>query len=276
MAFTLSAVSVTSHERVQRMSESIDRSRDGYALVVGHPGHELRIFQTVERLKPVAYVLTDGSGGTGQPRTESTCRALASIGVSLASPFLPSLPDATLYGSLLSGDYCVLLDWARALVEDLRRRNIHTVLADAAEGFNPAHDVCRAIARAAREAAGVRRGYVYLLEGRPDICPAGRETGAITVAGTPEELTRKHAAMDAYPEIQYELQRAEAAWGRDAFVREWIFRDDLSIDAPPDELPPAYERFGEARVRSGKYHDVLRYESHMRPFLTMLDLEFCG
>jgi len=258
------------------MPQSLDDIHGGCALVLGHPGHELRIFQTVARLRPVAYLLTDGSGGTGHPRTESTRQSLASIGVSLAAPFLPPLPDEEFYGSLLSGNHWVLLDWAHALAEDLRRRDIHTVLADAAEGFNPAHDVCRAIARAARQAACVDRGYAYLLEGRPDVCPVGRESGAITFACTPDELSRKYAAMGAYPEIQSEVQRAVTAWGRDAFAREWIFRDDAPVDCPPDELPPAYERFGEARVRAGKYSDVIRYDSHMRPFLKTLGLEFCG
>lgn len=244
--------------------------------MLGHPGHELRIFQTVGRLRPVAYLLTDGSGGTGHPRIESTRRALESVGVALAAPFPSPLPDADLYGALLSGNHRVLLDWARALAEDLRRRNVQAVIADAAEGFNPAHDVCRAVARAARQAAGVPRGYAYLLEGRPDACPPGREAGAVAVAGTADELSRKHAAMAAYPEIQPEVQRATAAWGRDAFAREWIFRDDAPADAPPDELPPAYERFGEARVRAGKYSHVIRYESHMRPFLAALCAELCS
>jgi len=258
------------------MPQSLEDIHGGCALVLGHPGHELRIFQAVARLRPVAYLLTDGSGGTGHPRTESTRRALASIGVSLAAPFPPPLKDAELYGALLSGNHRVLLDWAHALAEDLRRREIHTVLADAAEGFNPAHDVCRAIARAARQAASVDRGYAYLLEGRPDICPCGREVGALTIAGSADELSRKHAAMADYPEIQSELQRAKAAWGMDAFAREWIFRDDAPVDCPPDELPPAYERFGDARVRAGKYKDVIRYESHMKPFLSTLRLEFHG
>jgi hypothetical protein len=196
--------------------------------------------------------------------------------VSLAAPFPPPLSDAELYAALLSGHHQVLIDWAYALADDLRRREIQTVITDAAEGFNPVHDVCRAIARAARQAAGVGRGYAYLLEGRPDTCPVGRDAGAMTVAGTEYELSRKHAAMAAYPEIQIEVQRATVAWGCNAFAREWIFRDDAPVDAPPDELPPAYERFGEMRVTAGKYSDVIRYESHVRPFLATLAAEFSG
>lgn len=129
----------------------------------------------------------------GHPRIESTRRVLASIGVSLAAPFPSPLKDAELYGALLSGSCRVLLDWADALAQDLRRREIRTVLADAAEEFNPAHDVCRAIACAARQAAGVDRGYAYLLEGRPDICPFGTAPGAMTTACSTDELSRKHA-----------------------------------------------------------------------------------
>jgi hypothetical protein len=256
------------------MSDIAARGRDVCAVVLGHPGYELRIFQTLDRLKPVAYLLTDGSGGTGRARDASTRRVLAAIGVEFAAPFPPPLPDAVLYESLLSGRHQPLLEWARALADDLRRRRVQSVIADAAEGFNPAHDVCRAIARAARQAAGVPRGFAYLLEGRPDACPPGKEPGAHEVVGSEEELARKHAAIADYPEIQFEWQRAAAQWGRDALAREWLFHDDAPIDAPPDEMPPAYERFGADRVKSGKYRDIILHAAHVQPFLARLRKEF--
>src|SRR6266699_30347 len=44
------------------------------ALVIAHPGHELRVHAWVELAQPLAFVLTDGSGHTGQSRLASTSR----------------------------------------------------------------------------------------------------------------------------------------------------------------------------------------------------------
>ena len=40
------------------------------ALVIAHPGHELRIHHWLERARPVTFVLTDGSGHTDHSRIE--------------------------------------------------------------------------------------------------------------------------------------------------------------------------------------------------------------
>jgi hypothetical protein len=46
------------------------------ALIIAHPGHEIRVHGWLERAKPVVYVLTDGSGRSGQSRLASTARLL--------------------------------------------------------------------------------------------------------------------------------------------------------------------------------------------------------
>jgi hypothetical protein len=50
------------------------------ALVVAHPGHELRVFGWVEATRPRVYVLTDGSGRGGRSRLPATTRILAETG----------------------------------------------------------------------------------------------------------------------------------------------------------------------------------------------------
>ena len=54
-------------------------------LVIGHPGHELRVFHWLEMLRPVVFVLTDGSGGSGYSRLPSTTRILDQVGASRGS-----------------------------------------------------------------------------------------------------------------------------------------------------------------------------------------------
>src|SRR4029077_12021317 len=60
------------------LADPTHRSEDmtSAALVVAHPGHELRVHGWLERHRPVVFVLTDGSGSTASSRLHSTQRIL--------------------------------------------------------------------------------------------------------------------------------------------------------------------------------------------------------
>src|SRR5438876_6336532 len=66
------------------------------ALVIAHPGHELRVHAWVELAQPLAFVLTDGSGHTGQSRLASTSRLLDQTGASSGGIY-GRLTDRALY-----------------------------------------------------------------------------------------------------------------------------------------------------------------------------------
>ena len=55
------------------------------ALILGHPGHELRVLGWMKAAKPWVIVLTDGSGHTSEPRVGLTRNLIdeadASIGL---------------------------------------------------------------------------------------------------------------------------------------------------------------------------------------------------
>jgi len=78
------------------------------ALIIAHPGHELRVHHWLEKTRPLVFVLTDGSGRTAQSRLHSTTRILERAG---ATPVL-SAPRAG------APDWAV---HALALLRDLRR-----------------------------------------------------------------------------------------------------------------------------------------------------------
>ena len=50
------------------------------ALVVAHPGHELRVFHWMERTRPLYCCLTEGSGGAASSRMRSTDIVLERVG----------------------------------------------------------------------------------------------------------------------------------------------------------------------------------------------------
>src|SRR6476646_5399321 len=108
------------------------------ALVVAHPGHELRVHRWVELARPVVYVLTDGSGHTGRSRLAATSELLARAGAR-PGPLYGRLADRELYRALLAGDLELFAGLAEELAESLLREEIGIVAGDAVEGFNPGH-----------------------------------------------------------------------------------------------------------------------------------------
>ena len=53
------------------------------ALVIAHPGHELCVYGWLETVRPRVFILTDGSGRSGQSRLKSTEEILSVVGLSL-------------------------------------------------------------------------------------------------------------------------------------------------------------------------------------------------
>src|SRR5436309_1960907 len=70
------------------------------ALLIAHPGHELRIHGWLERARPLTFVLTDGSGSDGRPRLQSTADVLARVGARPGGVF-GRLSDSAFYQALL-------------------------------------------------------------------------------------------------------------------------------------------------------------------------------
>jgi len=72
------------------------------ALVVAHPGHEISLHGWLERVKPVVFVLTDGSGPRGVSRLSSTTRVLERAGARRTE--VQAFTDGRVYDALLAGD----------------------------------------------------------------------------------------------------------------------------------------------------------------------------
>jgi hypothetical protein len=73
------------------------------ALVVAHPGHELRVHHWLERARPLVLVLTDGSGHTEHSRLQRTTALLERAGATPGRIY-GRLSDRDLYRAILSGD----------------------------------------------------------------------------------------------------------------------------------------------------------------------------
>jgi len=246
--------------------EGLDRTT--VALVIAHPGHELRIFRWMEQTRPVVCVLTDGSGAGGVSRVESTQRVVHGAGATMGR-WQGRVRDADVYQWLLSAADSCFLNLVDELTDILESQRIRTVAADAAEGFNPAHDVCRLIVNAAVARLSSRGhaidSYEFPLERSPTDLrrpPAGQ----IRVVLDDAALDRKLDAAENYPELKAEVDRALTVHGRDAFRTECLWNVAAPFDlASQYDGAPAYERYGAQRVAQGIYRTMITYADHIAP-----------
>lgn len=256
----------------------VDVAPASTALVVAHPGHELRLFHWVEQARPVVFALTDGSGRDGCSRLAVTDKLLRKTGARPGSIF-GRLTDKQLYQAVLQANRALLLDLADELATALTEQQVQVVLGDANEALIMAHDLWREIRIAAVQIAERRlnRGIAHFefpLEQHPRWCPQGLGERPVTLRLDPSAVERKLAAACAYPELQPLVEQNLNRFGREAFSEEAYFPVvDLPArnraSAVADE-PPAYERHGEQQVTAGIYPQVIRREQHLAPISTAL------
>lgn len=240
------------------------------ALLVAHPGHELRVWHWVERTRPLVCVLTDGSGSHGVSRLAATHRLLARAGAPLG-PIQAPFTDRAFYEALLAGDHTPFLALADRLGDALATARTTLLASDAIEGTNPAHDVCRLLADAAAQAAARRSGgppprrFDFLLDGPPEPEPP---PGSLRCVLAGEALARKRDAVRDYPELAADVAYQLARDGVAAHLAECL----RPVPPGPAVLPAEvlYEAYGAVRVANGAYARVLRQDEHVRPLAAAL------
>jgi len=237
------------------------------ALVVAHPGHELRVHGWLESAHPLVFVLTDGSGGAGQPRLWCTSLLLEQAGARPGDLY-GRLSDRDLYAALLDGEHHIFEAMAHDLAEALVRCGIDYVIGDAREGYNPAHDVCRllvetAVALARSSGASILRDFDFPVVGPP---APSTEGGRTRLRLDDAALERKLRAASAYAPLRDEIAPLLAEGGKEAFRTEVFCERSCgpSAEVPPGWVP-WYEAFGQRQVAAGRYRRVLRYAEHLVP-----------
>ncbi|MEO6325532.1 MAG: hypothetical protein ABIT01_10800 [Thermoanaerobaculia bacterium] len=242
------------------------------ALVVAHPGHELRVHGLVSRLRPLVFILTDGSGRTGRSRLPASLELLAQAGARPGEIF-GLFSDHELYEALLARDASPFIEIVERLRDSFVHSGLERVLGDACEGYNPAHDVCRLLIDAAvtqARAAGATIGsFAFSLVGPPD-GGALHASSVERIPLSPEEFASKLQAANRYEGLDDEVRRALAVDGAEAFRTEWIWEVDPATSGKPFSGALPYETFGEERVKSRFYREVIRYDTHIRPLAEAL------
>jgi hypothetical protein len=236
------------------------------ALVVAHPGHELRLHHWLETAKPVVFVITDGSG-SGRSRINSTSEVLRATGCTAGS-IMADFTDREIYRMMLNGNVDPVVAMTLELADSLIEHNIRSVVADAFEFYNPTHDLCSAVASLAAERAALATSrriarYEYAVTQPSSLDGETFELDEVAMA-------RKLAAADRYEPLKVEVATLIARIGGDAVRREVLTPITAAVELSNPASKPFYETHGETRVAAGQYDTVIRYEQHFRPFVQKL------
>lgn len=237
------------------------------ALVVAHPGHELRVHGWLEQARPLVFILTDGSGGVGQNRLESSRRLLERAGAEPSGVFGPH-SDRELYAAILAGECGLFTALIDRLADAFSREGIKVVAGDATEGYNPGHDACRLVIDAAVELADSTSrisNYAFPLTGSPGTPPPDCDPKPEVLSLDDAAFARKRAAAEAYTELQSELDAAVRSGGWEVFRCEYLYPTAKRREAHTFADAPYYEQYGQQQVESGRYREVLRYREHFLP-----------
>lgn len=266
------------------------------ALVVAHPGHQVRVHGWLEAARPRVFILTDGSGHSGRPRLDATTRYLSDLGAEPGGIY-GQHSDRTIYQKILEQDFDFFVALADKLADSLAAEGVGFVAGDAAEGYNSIHDVCRLLTDAAvamANAGGGRRraaSFDFPVINRPDDCPAELRERSVWLRLDDETFARKlGAARTYYPEL---LEEVRASLGDEGGgggpMKDYlkaadqggvgleVFRVECLRPAPGRAAVPAragakpfYERHGERQVEAGLYRSVIRYREHVAPIAERL------
>jgi hypothetical protein len=244
------------------------------ALVIAHPGHELRVYGWMCRAQPFTFILTDGSGRSGKPRIEPTSRVLREAGAT-AGCLYGRLTDIDAYAAVLNHDFAVFIALVEELAAALVHLNVAYVVGDAIEGYNPVHDVCRfmtnaAVAIATKEAGKRIDNFDFLLAGDPGT-HGESDPDSIRLNLSHGEFEHKLAAAGGYVEMAAEINATFDRFGANRFRFESLRPVGSGWTDPRLSTErPFYESFGESRVKSGHYKDVITYREHLRPLVEAL------
>lgn len=239
-------------------------------LIAAHPGHEVSIWGWLARSKPRALIVTDGSGGSGQPRIARTASNLKSAEIPIASIF-GDYSDRQLYHYALTKNKYFFEMLVHLMANEMTTHRVRRVIGDASEGVIMAHDLLREVRRVAVRIAEAELGWkIEHLEVSIDAAPStfpqavkGRE---IIHELSDDEWRAKILIAKRYRQLRPFVDAAFERYGIDAFQREVFFPcTDQSLIPPDKKL--SYEDHGEKMVSQMKYKEVIRFQDHLAPII---------
>jgi hypothetical protein len=244
------------------------------ALLIAHPGHELRIHGWVEAARPLVFITTDGSGATGVARISKSADVLRAAGCRRGSAF-GRFTDVNVYDFILQGDVEPLVSMTREIAMSLADAEVEYAVGDAVEFYNPVHDLSRVILSLAIEyVRQLTQREIRQIEFAVVHPPQGRAASDVVVNLDEAALRRKIDAALRYDELHGQAEEDIRRNGLDAFRTERLHLLDRAAARPEPSGIPYYEKRGEEQVRAGRYVEVLRYRPHFAAFVEEMSTVF--
>lgn len=253
-------------------SSLADPRRGRGAVIVSHAQHLFKVLGWIEQMDAQITILTDGSGAGpwGPVHTAALGGVLTALGARPGEIF-GLLPDIAVYDALLRGDAGFFTAIVDRIAAALLRDDVDLVVGDALEGYNPAHDLCRAMIDAAVTLAERRSdrailSYEFFLAEWLDAARKTPRPDDLELVLDAKALDRKLTTALQFEGWRPELLEVIGKLGEAYFAREYL-RPVQAFAPPLHGDKPEYESFGEARVAAGGYAQVIRYHRHVRPML---------
>lgn len=223
----------------------------------------MRLFDWMERERPLVFILSDGSGGAQSSRLDYSVSAIGAAGASLIEGS-GQRSDREWYAAILAGDIAAFTQTADAIAAAALTKHTPLVVSDAADGYNPLHDLCQAIAGAV--VARIARDW-----NAPRFLALPATASAMGVPSIAwklkdEAARRKRLAISANTPLAEEVARllAEAP---DVLHTEQLLVPTFDW---PENWTPEWEAFGRKRVKEGRFAAPITYRDHVLPIAKAL------
>jgi hypothetical protein len=241
------------------------------ALIIGHPGHELRAYAYIKKYKPDVFILTDGSGSSNFSRIHQSIKLLDSLGAKFQNS-IKVFTDKELYNIVLEQNLSEISTYMESLKDIVIKNEYDVIVGDALEGFNPTHDICRYLingilsAISSDDNSKTILNYDFVLDSAPNNVSIHDNVGGVSLKLSEEEFCMKMEAAMNYPELKYEVETAINKYGKEVFLWESFGKvSDLNEISNWNTLKPYYEEYGETRVKEGSYSTIITFEKHIKP-----------
>jgi hypothetical protein len=232
-------------------------------LIIAHPGHELHLFDWMQRERPLVFILSDGSGGAQSSRLDYSVSAIRAAGATFIDGS-GQRSDREWYAAILAGDIPAFTQTADAITAAALTMHTSLVISDAADGYNPLHDLCQAVASAvAARIARDSKAPKFLVS--PATANAmGTRSIARKLDG--EAARRKRQAILAYAPLAEEVAQLLAEAPDAPYTEELL----VPTFDWPEEWTPEWEAFGRKRVNEGRFAAPITYRDHVLPIAKAL------
>lgn len=251
------------------------------ALILSHPGHELRVLGWLKEVKPLVIILTDGSGHTDQPRIALSRKLIEEAGGRLAS-LCGNYSDQQFYTAILQGDLAFFEQLREEIAETLTAQQIEIVAGDSVEGYNPSHDLCRCLIDAALTELQATTGhtlqnYEFPLVELPTTW--SEQDGAWCQRLNAAEQAWKLEQIQQYARqvggtLLAEVDEMLSRFGEGILGEEWFSPSASGLNLSEfEQTPPFYERHGAQQVAAGYYQQAIQFRQHMLPLISALGRE---